>query len=163
MHMCCSKKGDVRTLHPPISCDDDQPATDFSWVCPDNTMMCWEKFHSFYLLNKLHLANLQLYPPGSNMCHFSRAQPTSKLYKNKMAALGRQVPEKDRKHMHVAGGEHGGASTEEKDNGDLSGIDLREVRQMAAVCLALIIAWGCQQRCDVETFLEIITFLICLL
>jgi hypothetical protein len=39
--------------HPPVTyagltrIDDAEPVTDYSWVCPNSKLLCWNKFHNF--------------------------------------------------------------------------------------------------------------------
>ncbi len=58
------------------------PVTDWSWTCPDEKS-CWDKFHEFYLPNKLF--NTYFYINNAeNMCKFAGYVYSSTLYQKNM-------------------------------------------------------------------------------
>ena len=62
--------------------------TDFSWMCPDDKgLTCMEKFHQFYLPNKLFKDRPVSLRDGSKI-KFATIILTSELYKKQKEAMG---------------------------------------------------------------------------
>ena len=52
---------------------------DFTWMCPDNSLTCWQKYHVFYHKKKLFIPHL-----GSNFLHVDKK---NKLFKKRQFVL----------------------------------------------------------------------------
>jgi len=50
IRLCHNTWPDRSTQEPTLmrSDNDGEPVTDFSWLCPDSTLTCWQKFHNYY-------------------------------------------------------------------------------------------------------------------
>jgi Transposase IS4 len=63
-----------------------ESVSDYSWLCQDHDLTCWEKFHSFYQPN-----NLFTTPANAANCdafRFAKVRLSSELYKRKCQAFG---------------------------------------------------------------------------
>ncbi|MGH7974639.1 MAG: hypothetical protein ACREBR_03870 [bacterium] len=80
-----------------------QPVTDWSWLCPESSWTCWEKYHNFNLPQKLFPDNkpLQVNEDG-NAFIYNKVQTSSALYNKKLEALGINKRGRKRKIKHCA-------------------------------------------------------------
>jgi len=62
-----------------------QVCTDWSWVCPNKTLTCWEKLHQFYIPNKLFMsANADISPQNFSSVNIK----TGSLLQKKIRGYG---------------------------------------------------------------------------
>ena len=76
--------------------------TNWSWICPDDTLMCWEKAHLWYIPRKLWMPPSKPGDKDNRIFYARNASTSCDLYKKKMVALGNKMEEEDknvRKHL----------------------------------------------------------------
>jgi hypothetical protein len=113
VRLCLQIRKPRKDALPALKRVDGTPVEDWSWTCPDQKS-CWDKFHDFYLPQKLFNTHFYVNEEG-NKCKFAGVQYSSSLYLQKYEALGK---EKRRKSGKRRGSSHVSESDVEENQED---------------------------------------------
>ena len=83
--------------------DNNVPVTDFSWLCPDSTMTCWQKFHKYYGPRKLYSVTRNAEDDDKeHKYNFDKINTKSELFKAKQLAFGKVTATRGRPKTDTA-------------------------------------------------------------
>jgi hypothetical protein len=87
VRLCMKQNQDSRTIGLKKT-DYTEPVTDFSWLCPDNTLSCWQKFHLWYEPRDLFSNPGQIIEKDAELFRFGHPKVPSDLFVAKKNAFG---------------------------------------------------------------------------
>jgi hypothetical protein len=68
--------------------DSNELVTDFSWLCPDTDLSCWQKFHLWYQPHGLFSNPRCIIEKADGCFRFGHLCVSNTLFKNKKTAFG---------------------------------------------------------------------------
>jgi hypothetical protein len=105
---------------------DDNPVTDFSWVCPNTNLACWEKLHTFYGPRGLFTNAGRIINTYAGCFRFGHQNLSCGLFLRRKAAFGKTDISRGKKKLNKEedDGDNGGDNgNREEDDGNNGGGD----------------------------------------